>query len=893
MGYVGTFASELAERAGSPYASWRKVDLHNHSPSSFDYEGDPATAIEESAAAIDRAGLSVVMFTDHGRLPDEAFVQKVAQRTKALVLRGVEFNIFADAFGKSDSKIHREAFFHLLVGFDPANQFSAQYWVDAVYQQCGREKRKYGSHEIDGVKGGITATLNVLEPSNAIVIPAHLHTESDAFRSRSIDDIYDDEQFLSYVPRFTALEVLNLRTANFFDGQHAETKLLEATCIRSSDAHDPKRLGARPTWLRMQNVDFTELKASLKLRSRVALDAPSEPVSHVVGIHIRGQYLPDLWLALSPHCNVFIGVKGSGKTAVLECMRFVLGVEVPRSSADQVRAHLAHILGATGNVRALLRREDGSLVLVQRSMANPDRFELMFDDDRVEALTQAQALGFAAQILGWHEIEHAATDRSVRRKYLDAIAGPQEVAQIEAEATKLAEEIKYEHDQAASRHQTFRTLHEQVQAKEQLRRGLQELRDASLIELKTQYEAAVSHKDQLKAAADALSSAKREASAKLVSVLPFGRPFLPGTSPIESQIAEARISFEALLAEVEGFGSALQERFDDLQRSAAVVAERVEAAFSEFASRYGEAVGRLSDEQRRLLTSHRQVMDQTRDLPMLRLQLEQAKGEVEVHLNRLIDMCSRVTALLHRRSLLRREKLDKFQTLVAPSMVKLELLTMRQSDLIESYSTKYKEGFGVLGTIQSQFGASSFHERLKRAYEALLRDLVNGYRGHFSQPEFSYYLSVFEDDDLAISFDPSPAGSSGAYRPIDQLSAGQRCTAMFPILLKLKYGPLVIDQPEDNLDNRHIASIVSPAITVDKAERQMIMTSHNANLLVLSDPESVVVFEGEGNTGKVVAQGYLATRESLVTQYVLDILDGGERALELRYAKYGRQVNVR
>lgn len=66
------------------------------------------------------------------------------------------------------------------------------------------------------------------------------------------------------------------------------------------------------------------------------------------------------------------------------------------------------------------------------------------------------------------------------------------------------------------------------------------------------------------------------------------------------------------------------------------------------------------------------------------------------------------------------------------------------------------------------------------------------------------------------------------------------------------------------------------------------MTSHNANLLVLSDPENVVVFDGNGSNGLIVEQGFLASRQSAVTKHVLDILDGGEKALEMRYAKYGK-----
>jgi hypothetical protein len=219
--------------------------------------------------------------------------------------------------------------------------------------------------------------------------------------------------------------------------------------------------------------------------------------------------------------------------------------------------------------------------------------------------------------------------------------------------------------------------------------------------------------------------------------------------------------------------------------------------------------------------------------------------------------------------------------------LRLTLQSAQSPEVYADYSARYKDGYSVLREIQTTHSAeTTLHARLKRAYELLLQDLVHGYRLFFTQAEFTHFLTALEDDDLLIEFDP--LGSGSGHKPIDQLSAGQRCTAMFPLLLRLKQGPLVLDQPEDNLDNRHIATKVSPSIASDKGERQIVMTSHNANLLVLSDPENVAVFEGFGDHGEVVEQGFLATRRSPVTQHVLEILDGGERALELRYAKYGK-----
>ena len=247
MPIVTDFQSELNKRGKASYASWHMVDLHNHSPTSFDYEGNKETAIEDTAKKINDTCISIVMFTDHGQLPSKEFAEGVSKRTSALILRGVELNVFADAFSKPTGKINREAFFHLLVGFDPDNEGDPDFWLKSLYINCGKEERNIGGHPITGIPNDLGKVLDVLTQSNAILIPAHLHSRPDTFRSRSIDDIYSDDRFLSFVPKFTALEVTSPLTAQFFDGKHPETKMLEIACIQSSDAHKADRLGERPT----------------------------------------------------------------------------------------------------------------------------------------------------------------------------------------------------------------------------------------------------------------------------------------------------------------------------------------------------------------------------------------------------------------------------------------------------------------------------------------------------------------------------------------------------------------------------------------------------------------------------------------------------------------------
>lgn len=149
--------------------------------------------------------------------------------------------------------------------------------------------------------------------------------------------------------------------------------------------------------------------------------------------------------------------------------------------------------------------------------------------------------------------------------------------------------------------------------------------------------------------------------------------------------------------------------------------------------------------------------------------------------------------------------------------------------------------------------------------------------------KFVEFLRVFDDDDVEISMKVGEAD----YVAIQNLSAGQRCTAVFPLLLRNTRGPLVIDQPEDNLDNRYIADVIAPDLLNKKRSQQFIATSHNANLVVLTDADLILHADSDGRTGRIVGRGFFACVSSKIRGAVLDVLDGGEQALQARQRKDG------
>lgn len=496
MPAIEEFLSTLRRNA-TPSASWKKVDLHNHSPASHDFRGDRSTAVEDFVQRIRQERISVVMFTDHERLPDPAFVRAVAEQSGALVLAGLEVNVFVDVLGKPDNKVDKNICFHLLVGFDPDGASSPMYWCEHLYKECRSEERDFGGTIVKGIVAPIDHIINVLRDSGAIVIPAHLHSGKDAFRSRSIDVVFSDVEFLRWTREFfTALDVRTDSTAAFFDGKHTETNCIEISCIRSSDAHQASELGAFPTWVQMERVSFAELKAALELPSRVCRAQPPMPTSYILGMHVEGQYLLDHWMTFSPHLNVLIGVKGAGKTSILECLRFGLGSDVPNERKGEVTKHLNAILGPGGRVRLLLKRDDGAQLLVERRVADT-KFKVTFDDDRQVDLDSLESLRFPAAVLGWHEIEHAATDRQIRRLHMDAIAGREEINRLTEEAKLAALQIRQMHDIAAAKYSEYVQLSTTVAQQEAMRQGLQQLNDANLIELRDQMSNALAVRQEI------------------------------------------------------------------------------------------------------------------------------------------------------------------------------------------------------------------------------------------------------------------------------------------------------------------------------------------------------------------------------------------------------------
>ena len=132
--------------------------------------------------------------------------------------------------------------------------------------------------------------------------------------------------------------------------------------------------------------------------------------------------------------------------------------------------------------------------------------------------------------------------------------------------------------------------------------------------------------------------------------------------------------------------------------------------------------------------------------------------------------------------------------------------------------------------------------------------------------------------------------TTGKARPISKdfskLSLGQQQSVLLALMLSSESSaPLIIDQPEDNLDAEFIYHSLVPVVRLAKERRQIIVVTHNANIAVLGDAEQIIVLKSTSDQGHIVSRGSID--EPATSNAACNILEGAKEAFERRAKIYG------
>ncbi|HGU1585241.1 TPA: TrlF family AAA-like ATPase [Escherichia coli] len=143
----------------------------------------------------------------------------------------------------------------------------------------------------------------------------------------------------------------------------------------------------------------------------------------------------------------------------------------------------------------------------------------------------------------------------------------------------------------------------------------------------------------------------------------------------------------------------------------------------------------------------------------------------------------------------------------------------------------------------------------------------------------------FPGDSLDIRYSLKNGES---FKPVEQGSPGQKTAALLAFILSYGNEPLILDQPEDDLDNHLIYDLIVTQLREIKQKRQVLVVTHNANIVVNGDAENVIALDIRSGQTRIVAQGGL--QEPSIRDEICRVMEGGKEAFTQRYKRINAAI---
>jgi len=614
-------------------------------------------------------------------------------------------------------------------------------------------------------------------------------------------------------------------------------------------------------------------------------------------VEITGGFLPGLSVQLPQGLTCIIGPRGSGKSTLAEAIRFaVCGLSAaPKHCVDLVQANLAG--GALVTITALA--EDVGRYTIKRGLkqqpvllAPGGRTVDSVDIDRgtflpLDAYSSPEIEAIADEVLG-----------QKRRTLLDELRSEQ-MRTIHLSLAESARALDANADLIRTTQRSIQDLTEQAEELGDVRARLNVL-PTSDHESTAEF-VRVSRQQQLN---------QRETS-KLDA---FDRELGSLDQGLEQLKKKTQIVFKARLAEEHSANADTLRQYDNLLAS---ILDSIEDHFSTISSQIREAQKTIATardgitkahsdhagELARLTALNQAASEQARTRATLEQQLvklqsaEERRSELNIDLKTLLDQRKSLKA----KHILMRDQISSIREEIASELQReagkrVRIRIMRNADHL-AYQQMLVDGLrGARVRNHEEIIATLMQLRPEQLAQLIQTDDVESLEEltAFGRERSRKILDAFREsvdpltleviaieDRVGIELNVSSAGKAN-FKDASDLSRGQKCTALLPILLARRDSPLIIDQPEDNLDNHFIFETVVNAVQRLKKRRQMIFITHNANIPVLAEADLVLVMNSDGRIGVIERSGTVDE----CREQIIELLEGGRKAFELRSKRY-------
>lgn len=910
---------------------WWRFDFHTHTPASCDYGKGPQ---QETFAQISprdwlldfmRAKIDCVAVTDHnsGAWVDllKMALQELAEERppdfRPLTLfPGVEISVNGGV--------------HILAIFAPDCSTSD---IDSLLGAVGFNGAKGSSDSVTSKT--IPEVIKTVSERGGIAIPAHVDGPNGLFEVVHGTTL---QQVLECSSIF-AMEVVN---AGYTPPQLYQDAKLQWTTVVGSDSHHPAQSsgthypGSHFTWVKMEEPSLDGLRLALldgdegwsTKRSDVNHDDPNRHADLVIeSLEVHdARYLGRRELfevQFSPWLTTIIGGRGTGKSTLVEFLRTVMRRE--GELPDQLKDDFAKYQRVYQN-----RQDDGLLT------ANT-QLRAVYRKDGVQFRIQWNQTGDLAAIEEKTSTgEWRVTDGEVNRRFPVRIYSQKQVYQLASRPSALlnviddAPQIAFVQwaEQWVQLNRTYLSL--RARARElsvspndestlrgeldDVLRRLSVFEDAGQADVLREYQRRQQQKRAVENWEKSWENAGSQIQAFANDVVPESLDLRPDQPDIEGVAEKVRQKMDnvatrlrSLAEDVDAISqewnqsrqnSGWARAVQDAENTYRQLRDRLESQGEKDPSAYGALVQRRQQIEERLV-----------DVQHRRSEAEKVEQQAAEVLSELRKWRSELT---QRRQQFLSEVLDDNEYITidvvpfgATDTVEQEVrrLLRRDGDQAFERDLGAPRGAGLLGELypeayshEATTGRDAVETRLENLKAALKR-IASGdqaprdlrFATHLASlpPEtFDHIDTWFPGDSVDVKYRASSGNNT--FRSIQEGSPGQKTSALLAFLLSYGTEPLILDQPEDDLDNRLIYDLIVAQLRVIKSRRQVVVVTHNPNIVVNGDAELVTALEPRGGETQVECAASLQSRE--VRDVVCAIMEGGRQAFDRRYHRIALEM---
>lgn len=675
--------------------------------------------------------------------------------------------------------------------------------------------------------------------------------------------------------------------------------------INAQDVSSPDDVAKPGTscWIKMSEVSVEGLRqAFLDPESRVRLESDPMPEDHTEFLAASWQssgFLEGGAIHFNGNLNVLIGGRGTGKSTVIESLRYVLGLEPIGEEACKAHEGIVRNVLRSGTKISLFVRSHHPSVrtyVIERTVPNPP--VVRDEEGQILNLSPSDIMP-QVEVYGQHEISELTKSPEKLTRLLDRFVFRD--LDLENRKKELRHHLERSRTRLLNIQKELSQITERLSKLPVLEVTLRSYQQAGLEEKLKEQSLLVREERTLSTARERIESFDKWV-AMLKGNLPIDRSFL-------SQKALEDLPGKDLLREAD---TVLAELSSDMESAALKTMETTQAAKH-----------RLADIRSRWET-RKQLAQAAYETTLRELQKSKIDGEEFIRLRRQIED---LRPLKEREALLKRDQkayeeerrnlLAEWEDLKAESFRRLAgaakkvSKTLKERVLVEVKASGNKDPLTQL--LKERVGGrlSETNETLKQKDDFSLPAFVAAWKEGkdtlfsqfgLSQAQAERIVESGPDTRLqaeelelppttTIKLNVSGEGQAPVWQSLDDLSTGQKATAVLLLLLLESEGPLVVDQPEDDLDNRFITEGIVPKMRDEKRRRQFIFATHNANIPVLGDAELIIGLSAAGEAGQGHAElkaEYMGSIDNYqVSEMVKEVLEGGRAAFETRRVKYG------